>query len=243
MLAGRENFLSGIGRIGRPAIIYSILQSERQSLLHVSTAHHPPRMDFGQLDKTWYLQFGRLLVDQVPLPSIEQIFDNLTVICFNYDRCIEEFLAYYLASVYALRIGDARVLVERLVILRPYGCIAPISSPGGACSGAPRHLGFGDMNGLDLRDLITNIKTYTEQIEDEALVANIRSAMSEAETVVFLGFAFHPQNLRLIVREMGIGAKRIFASAFASPNLTLRTSPTTSGVGSSPVVKRRLSED
>ena len=103
--------------------------------------------------------------------------------------------------------------LRRLVILRPYGRIAPLP-PGGA-----QGTEFGDdVTRVDLLPLIANIKTFTEQIEDEDLLTSIRSAVAEAETIAFLGFGFHPQNLDLIAPKTPPNAKRVFASAHGISN-------------------------
>ena len=201
---------SRIAVCGKAAIVYEILKAEAASNMRIDRTHGRPRMDFDTLGDTWYPAFGRLLVDQIPRAEVDNVFNNLAIICFNYDRCIEEFLAYWLASVYALELSQTRQLVDDLNILRPYGRIAPLGSI------RMRGIDYGnDPSRLDFQSLINNIKTYTEQIEDDGLVAKIRFAMREAETVVFLGFAFHPQNLQLIMPDTGNRkAKRVFASAY-----------------------------
>ena len=113
------------------------------------------------------------------------VFENVTIICFNYDRCIEQFLTYWLISVYGISYGDAQELVAGLKILRPYGAVAPLPIGGGAGVDFGANLRF-----LDLRPLIQNIKTFTEQIGDENVMSEIRSAVAGAETIVFLGFAY-----------------------------------------------------
>lgn len=50
-------------------------------------------------------------------------------------------------------------------------------------------------------NLSTRIKTYTEQIEQESTLTSIRNAVRHAECIVFLGFAYHKQNMRLLFKE------------------------------------------
>ena len=42
------------------------------------------------------------------------------------------------------------------------------------------------------------IKTFTEQIDDPEFLNSIAEIFSESDRVIFLGFAFHPQNMKLI---------------------------------------------
>ena len=53
-----------------------------------------PGMKFRheELTSTWYLRFFQLLYEDVVKSQIEQLFDNVSFIVFNYDRCVEFFL-------------------------------------------------------------------------------------------------------------------------------------------------------
>jgi len=50
------------------------------------------------------------------------------------------------------------------------------------------------------------VRTFTEQVEG-AEVDAVRSAIEEAETLIFLGFGFHPTNLSLL--EPGADASKV----------------------------------
>ncbi|CCB65236.1 hypothetical protein [Hyphomicrobium sp. MC1] len=194
--------------LGKAAIVYLILQAESTSLLSTKRGRSGEEgMIFEPLYKTWYAKFGRLLREQVSQSDLEKIFNNLTIICFNYDRCIEQFLAFWIKSIYSVELNQAHDLVDRLRILRPYGSVAAIT--GQNC------VAFGfDKDRISLSPLVKNIKTYTERVEDAEILLSLRSAVNEAATVVFLGFAFHPQNLALLANDKPTTAKRIFASAY-----------------------------
>lgn len=47
-------------------------------------------------------------------------------------------------------------------------------------------------------DLASGIRTYTQQVEDDALVKEIRSTLEQAVTIAFLGFAFHAHDMDLL---------------------------------------------
>ena len=61
--------------------------------------------------------------------------------------------------------------------------------------------------------LSEQIKTYTERVEDVVAITELRQVVQEAEIIVFLGFAFHQQNMRLIKPTTRGNAKRVFATA------------------------------
>ncbi len=72
--------------------------------------------------------------------------------------------------------------------------------------------GFDVKNGFDPWPVLDQLKTYTEQIEDQDMLTLIRGAVSEASQIVFLGFAFHPQNMALMELEEATGFKKIFST-------------------------------
>lgn len=56
------------------------------------------------------------------------------------------------------------------------------------------------------------LKTYTEQIEDPDMPNHIKSAVKEADQIIFLGFAFHPQNMELMTMADEHSIKRIYST-------------------------------
>ena len=67
--------------------------------------------------------------------------------------------------------------------------------------------------GADLLSLSTQIKTFTERVGDQSTVDSMHQLVQTAEKVVFLGFAFHQQNMELIRPDGGTEVKCVFATA------------------------------
>ena len=195
-----------IALVGKAAIVYSMLGAERSSWLFVDP-HSNSKMDLQRLEPTWYTPFGRMLVERRPAQDADEVFSNLAIICFNYDRCVEQFLIHWLVRAYASQIEEVRPLLAKLPILRPYGKIGHDGKRdlGIAFGEEPRRLPF--------VDLASGIRTYTQQVEDDALVKEIRSTLEQADTIVFLGFAFHSQNMDLLGPIKRSKGKRVFATA------------------------------
>ena len=59
--------------------------------------------------------------------------------------------------------------------------------------------GWDELPDIDTR--CANIKTYTEQIEESEHLSGIREAMATAQTIVFLGNAYHPNNMKLLTPD------------------------------------------
>ena len=56
------------------------------------------------------------------------------------------------------------------------------------------------------------IRTYTEQLEEAELVQRMRTEIINAETLVFLGVAFHDANIELIAPKVETNLRRVFAT-------------------------------
>ncbi len=76
------------------------------------------------------------------------------------------------------------------------------------------HVPFGWDALPDIDTLSANIKTYTEQIEESEHLSGMREAIATAQTIVFLGNAYHPNNMKLLTpdRSWQLTASKIFAT-------------------------------
>ena len=61
--------------------------------------------------------------------------------------------------------------------------------------------------------LADRIKTFTEQIGDEEAVRAPRKWLSEASAILFLGFGFNDQNMKLIKPHNSRGSQKVYATA------------------------------
>jgi hypothetical protein len=160
-------------------------------------------------DDSWKSSdFGR----NVPLSDIVKIFDNVSFLVFNYDRCIEYFLLHALQQLYAINEQRAAEILSRLNIIHPYGDVGELKTPlqgNGVVFGGNAD----DLDQENYAHLAGRIRTYTEVKEGEAR-ENIDIALQDAETWVFLGFAFHEQNLRLIRPALEHDQKYIYGTAY-----------------------------
>jgi hypothetical protein len=207
-----------IPAVAKFAIVYAILNAEAASSLCVDKSRRADTtMNFEKLKPSWFYHFGTMLVEGVPLDEIDNLFNNVKIVCFNYDRCIEHFLTNWLAAVYAIPIQDAEREVAKLFILRPYGIVAPILERN-------RAVQYGaSPGGCDVRTLKDGIKTYNEQLQDDDLLRAVSTSVAEAEVIVMLGFGFHPQNMKILNPAKATAAKRIIVSAYETSDANKRS--------------------
>lgn len=189
---------------GKLAIARAIFESERTSKLFYERKHTDDTIDFQSIDNTWYSKFYRLLAKQVPKTNLEQIFEQVTVVNFNYDRSLEHFLVHALAANYRIMIEEARNLVQKLKIYRPYGAV------GSYFGGVFVDYGFKGLR--PVIDVVNSLKTYTEQIEEEDGLKSMQEEIQAAEVLVFLGMAYHPNNMKLLSSGGRTETKRIYAT-------------------------------
>ena len=183
---------------GKLAIIKSILEAERNSALYFDRQRSERNFNFSSLENTWYLSFFRTLTENCNTEDLIARFESVTLIIFNYDRCIEHFLLYALMSYYRLDIHQAAELVNSLEIIHPYGTVGSLEWQDRASSTSVEF--GGELHVSRLIDYAERIRTFTEGAHSEYLDRLI-SSMRFTERLVFLGFAFHRLNMDLIGGE------------------------------------------
>jgi hypothetical protein len=183
-----------IAKCAKIAIAYRILQAERECHLG------PNGIDFRndkEIRKSWLHDFLMCLLEGVEQErNLDQIFDNVSVITFNYDRCLEHFLLYRLTQTFPKKGQQYFVdlLTKKFKIRHPYGVVGKLpwqATTGGVDFGA-------DASAHQLVFLAPHIRTYSERIEEEAALREWDEMVSKADRIIFLGFHFHQQNMDLL---------------------------------------------
>ena len=141
--------------------------------------------------------FWQRISENCQAEGLQERLSAITLIVFNYDRCIEHFLYHSIQNYYGLSADAAASLVNETDILHPYGVVGSLP-----WTERPAQMDFGaEPRAQDLVELAEQIKTFTEGTNPEASnIMEIRNQVVEAETLVFLGFAYHKQNFELLKR-------------------------------------------
>lgn len=194
-----------VARTAKGLIATLILEAERKSSLSkdawdrfTDSPYKKIPTIYGQVinpDLTWIGQFFRILTDNVRDP--DEIGKEISIICFNYDRCIEHFLTKTIAEAYQISRQRALAIVEGINIIHPYGSLGKLALSGQDILEDRIAFGPDDDFPVDLKDVAESIRTYTEQTTDLGLVTRIHDAMS-CNVLVFLGFGFNNQNMNLL---------------------------------------------
>jgi hypothetical protein len=182
--------------LGKMAIAACLLGAEHGSYLR---PRHPGEiMDLRRVEKSWLARlFKTVMAPGVPKASVEQIFDHVSFIVFNYDRCIEHYFEQAIASHFMLDLSTSATVVRKhLRIVHPYGDL-------GALHGSNSNVSFGQEYepethpaGDGIYTMSQRLLTFTES--QKAQGAKAKDMIHKAQRLVFLGFGFGEQNVELL---------------------------------------------
>lgn len=194
-----------VTKLGKAGIVRVILQAEKDSDLYVSPSNIYNKLDFAKVEQTWFVKLMRVLGPGGSPTSVESVFRNIAFITFNYDRCLEHFLAHALSALYGISRKDAETIVKRITIIHPYGTVGDLDT-----------VPFGDdpNNTPDLFPLAQRIKTYAERFEEGEELTRMREEMHNAACIVFLGFSYLEQNMTLLRPPNPLDEKIVLGTAY-----------------------------
>ncbi len=184
---------------GKAAIVKAVLEAERKSKLYFGGTSGIETFDATRIADTWFVKFMHMLSRGIPRENVREIFERVSFIIFNYDRCVKHFLVNVLQKLHGIREDEASDIVGDLQIIHPYGVVGNVP--------------FGTTRANYL-ELAAGIKTYTEQLGEENVIQGMANEIRRAECIIFLGFAYHRQNLQILSPEKPMPTKPVFGTAF-----------------------------
>ena len=231
-----DNFINeqkepAISFLGKVAIVSSILRAEGEIRKREGMDKHPPqvslmpsdevqnssRLDYQGLRKTWLVPFFRELTAGLTVQDLDNRFSSISLIIFNYDRCVEHFLYNALISYYRVTPEVAADLVSKIEIIHAYGQLGALAWQNS--SELDRVIEFGDFKDVEKIPLAANrIRTF-EESKSEEIMSKAQAAVRESSNLVFLGFGFHKQNMEFLgygqpIFEGSMTHRRIFATGY-----------------------------
>lgn len=200
---------SMIAELGKVLIAHSILEAEGKSKLMPSSGRDVDGVEWQSTADTWIATFVRALFDGVRATELEKIGEGITIICFNYDRCIEFYLEHAIMRAYRGVDRDvARKIVSNISIIHPYGWLGDL---GQLPFGAP-------LDRIKLYEVSDSLVTWSESVDDRKDQLEImRGKIAAARNLVFLGFAFASQNLKLLdpsLSEKAANVVNVYATGY-----------------------------
>lgn len=195
---------------GKIAIIRLILEAERSSNLFVREGKS---LNFDPIKNTWIAEFFRVVTENCMLEHIAARLAGITFVIFNYDRCIEHFFFHALQTYYRITPEKSAEILSCVNFLHPYGTLGSLpweSEKPGLEYGA-------DIPTGELVELAKGILTFTEStLVPQSDLKQIQDAIASTPMLIFLGFAFHRINMRLLFSELHVSGRyiQIFGTAY-----------------------------
>lgn len=202
-----------IAEVGKLAIGRCILKAEKGSKLFVDPSNSYNKPNFGQLGGTWFNALFGILLQHCSWEDIEDRLARLAIISFNYDRCAIHFFREALKTYYRVSQQEVDRTISKIAIYHPYGSVGPMRFQTG---GPGVDFGEEPMSD-DLSKYSQQLKTFTEGTDESSSeIASIRSTVRSARALVFLGFAFHPLNMKLLYGDEGPAPEHDAGDVFAT---------------------------
>lgn len=202
-------------RIGKMAIGRRIIKAEASSTLRFSEGSS---LDMAEIYKqndrnpNWLNELFLRLQDGVRRGNVDEIFSNVTFICFNYDRAIEHYL-YEAVRVFGnLSDRDTRAVMKNLRVYHPYGSLGPLPWQEEDQSLVVPY-GAEMEDHRSIQTIGESLRIFTETIEENDEINCIRDAMLNARKIVFLGFSFLQQNIDLIQPRARSKVEQVWATS------------------------------
>jgi hypothetical protein len=183
-----------IVEFGKIAIAHLILKAETNSFLN--SALNANLEAITRCDSTWANRFLGVAVNGARRQDFAQIFSNVSIVDFNYDRVLPAYLHSALQRLYGFTHDEATASIKGLKILHPYGFLGPLewqSENGQLKFGSPE---------VDLKIVANQIRTFTEE-RSAGEFNEIKEVIKQGRTLLVLGFGFHVQNIEIISLSPG----------------------------------------
>jgi hypothetical protein len=183
---------------GKLAIAQSILEAERSSKLYFERNRSGRGIDFRNVEDTWFNKFVQLVTENCRRDALSQSLENVSVISFNYDRCLEHFLFHAIQNYYRLGSEEATEALSHIDIFHPYGRVGSLP-----WQREETPIDFGAEPHTDrLLDISKQLRTFAEGTDPETSnIEGIRKRVWGCDRLIFLGFAYHPMNMQVLASE------------------------------------------
>lgn len=177
--------------IGKAAIAATLIGFENENEL------------FQRDGKSWY----EYLFNQLNTTFDDFGKNKLSILTFNYDRSLEHFLLSSLKHTYDKSDGECAKKLREIPIVHLHGLIGNLSGFGGLFRNYDT-----EINPTTLRIAADGIKIVHEGIENDPQFEYAQRILSESQRICFLGFGFHPLN----VKRLGFGGEFAYSHASLS---------------------------
>jgi hypothetical protein len=201
--------------VAKLGIVRAIQLAESSSEYFMRPSDHRHELNLLKFKNTWYDDLTKAICEKRKKSELQSVFENISIVSFNYDRCMERYLPVSIGNYYGIPTPEIQQLMPSLEIVRPYGIAGRLEWM------SPTKERHGCEMGLEVARLANAsemIRTFTQGVADEAISQRVQTCISEAERVIFLGFAFHPQNMSILEAKVDQNTEILATAYLASDN-------------------------
>lgn len=199
-----DNFINShqpndmIAICGKLAIASCILKAESRSSIYIDTSNTYNKLNTQNSAASWFNAFFKILTTDCQISNLSKRLSKISIISFNYDRCLEHYLFNTLQIFYEISKEEAAEVLKHLDIYHPYGTVGKLPWQSQTDS-----IEFGESpHASKLVTVSKQLQTFTEGIDpSNSDILSIREIVANTDRIAFLGFAFHPLNLRLLFSD------------------------------------------
>jgi NAD-dependent SIR2 family protein deacetylase len=178
--------------MGKLGIAACLLEAEQSSPLG-KTRNGSMSVDLEGVKDTWLTKLALFLNEGINPSNAISYFNNVSFITFNYDRCIEHFFHTAVKSYFAnLGTDTVAEILARMDVHHVYGSLGEYDGTFGFRDPSPPY------QALSLVGATANLRTFGESEAEEERNKTIDKIMSQADTLVFLGFSFNSTNMKIL---------------------------------------------
>jgi len=190
-LARRPEF----SEIGKKVIAAVLLSCENSNKLH--TNEH---------EDNWYSYFFN---KKAANSWGELDFSEFSVLTFNYDRSLEQYLLSAICSSYGKSEKEALEKLSTLKIIHVYGSL------GGALPNQEKYYPYGKKITKErIEDAASCLRVIPEGRCDDPIIEEAKMILRKASQVCFLGFGFDENNISLLDPEWTLQKTQVFATCY-----------------------------
>lgn len=187
--------------IGKKAIVFSILEAEKNSQFREDISDHE--------SQDWYFYlFQKMTEDLIDPESFEDFDGNkVTFITFNYDRSLEHFLYESFSNSFSEAPRDKIVSqLNKIQIFHVYGVVDKLPWQGGTMK-------YRDDFSLEsVNEMQNNIRLIQERMGRNSRAMEV--AMKNASRFYFLGFGYAEENVDILgIRDIFNDDQNIYGTA------------------------------
>lgn len=211
-LEHRPDFLE----IGRAAIAEVLISFENPEILALE-------------ENDWY----PFLFERMDSDFCDFVKNRLAVVTFNYDRSLEQFLFTALTNSFGRSGPEVATTLTSIPIVHVHGSLGrlPWQDPDGRSYTI-------DVDPDSLRKAADSIRIVHEAADDDPLFGEAARLLQSAERIVFLGFGYHPTNIRRLGHQLDQrNGQQVIGSTIGMTDLEVRTVNRESGL-SLPLVRK-----